>query len=85
MSRKYVLLAVIGALLWGAFVGDEKSKVRAGVKLGGASTVALGGVTNIKEIVNDTPYILEVIKLDGSIEQETGNIPARGVWTGDCR
>ncbi len=89
MSKKFVLLAVIAALSLCAFTNVEKSQARAGVKFGGAYMVAFGGVTNIKEIVNHTPYDVSAGKTDfAEIRLVTRNdvlesIPANGIWTGD--
>lgn len=56
------------------------------------STVAAnaGGVTNIKEVVNNTGWTVEVRKTDvgtaaaGSQSETTGEIPAEGgTWSGD--
>jgi hypothetical protein len=51
------------------------------------STVALGGVTNIKEVVNRTSYNVEVMTWERKgledANRQTRTIPPNGVWTGD--
>lgn len=57
--------------------------------LGPIASLSAGGVTNIKEIVNNTTINLEVGKLDipvgsGLISETTGTIPPNGgIWRGD--
>lgn len=89
MSKKFVLLAVIAALSLCAFANVEKSQAHAGVRFGSASTVAFGGVTNIKEVVNNTSGIVRVEKAEftGNVfttrYEASGAIPANGVWSGE--
>ena len=89
MSKRFVLLAVIAALSLFAFANVEKSQAHAGGKFERASTVAFGGVTNIKEVVNKTSGVLRVSKVDSPINifhsgiSSTWDIPADGVWSGD--
>ena len=90
MSGKFILLAAVAALSWGAFANVEEGQARAAVRSGGApAAVMFGGVTNIKEIVNRTAHVVKVQKNEftgnyytGSY-QDTNEIPADGVWTGD--
>lgn len=58
-----------------------------------ASAAIFGGVTNVKEVVNRTPHVINVWKCERNIFtrtifrpsdcETTQDIPPHGVWTGD--